>query len=52
MLNTCGTKGPVMTVKQTPWMRPYNIYRYIISKPPSVKSYFKFSENKWLSASG
>jgi len=22
MLITCGTKGPVMTAKQTPWMRP------------------------------
>jgi len=26
MLSTCGTKGPVMTAKQTPWMHPcYNL---------------------------
>jgi len=23
MLSTCGTKGPVMTTKQNPWMRPF-----------------------------
>jgi len=22
MLRTCGTKGPVLTANQTPWMRP------------------------------
>jgi len=22
MLSSCGTKGPVMTAKQTPWMHP------------------------------
>jgi len=23
MLSTCGTKGPVVTTKQTPWMHPW-----------------------------
>jgi len=39
-LSTCDTKGPVMTAKQTPWMRPCLLGLSVQSRCLSTPCYF------------